>query len=311
MITIRKQAGNEIIRTAILERDSWLHVIAPDRLEIESLEREYGIPVDVIQDVLDPNERSRHEREDGLTILIVRVPIPTFENEDTPFTTIPLGIILTDSLVITVCAREPEFLQEVADGRVRGIRLSDRHRFVLTLFNRFTNRFLRYLKEIHQQTGVLEQKLQRSVRNTQLVRLLAMEKSLVYFTTSLKGNELLMDKLVRIMFKDLSEEDQDLLDDVLIDTKQAIEMANIYSNILSGMMDAFASVISNNLNTVMKRLTMISIILMIPTLFASIYGMNIGLPFQHSPMAFAGVMGVSVVVALLGSLGFLAANSVK
>ena len=164
--------------------------------------------------------------------------------------------------------------------------------------------YLKYLKETNRQSSAIEKDLQKSVRNNELIRLLTIEKSLVYFTTSLRANGLLIDKLQKRNVFRQTEDITDLLEDVITENQQAIEMANVYSNILSGMMDAFASVISNNLNVVMKRLTMISIILMIPTLFASIYGMNIDLPWQNSPLAFTGIIGVSIVAAGLGILLF-------
>ena len=304
MITLWKQNGKGLVKAAVLEPDSWVHVTDPTPDEIQRLVREFQIQPEVISDILDPNERSRSEREDDYTLIIVRVPV--YEpGKQIPYSTIPLGIILSDELIITVCMKEIPLIQDLMENRIRNFHLFNKRTFVLQIFLRSAVYFLRYLKEINQQTSQIELDLQKSVRNNELIRLLEIEKSLVYFTTSLKGNALLLEKLSRMNFIGRDETETDLLEDALTENRQAIEMTNIYSNILSGMMDAFASVISNNLNVVMKRLTSISIILMIPTLLASIYGMNIPLPFQHSPFAFAGILASSAVLALIGAMLFL------
>jgi magnesium transporter len=310
MIKIWKQSGKGLVESAILERKCWLQVTSPTALEIESLQREYGIEPDVIPDILDIDERSRCEREDSYYLIITRVPIRS-EQQQIPYHTIPFGIILTDEIVITVSVREPDFLLHFIEHPPKNIDAGNHNLFVLRLLQRAAAFYLRYLKDIHRKTGGIEKELQRSIKNSELVNLLDFEKSLVYFTTSLKSNELLLDKLKKTRMKNMSEFESDLFDDVVTESKQAIEMANIYSNILSGMRNAFASVISNNLNSVMKRLTMISITLMIPTLFASLYGMNISLPFQTSPFTFMGIVGVSLVSAIVGTVFFAKTGSFK
>ncbi|MBN1835564.1 MAG: magnesium transporter CorA family protein [Spirochaetales bacterium] len=314
MITILKQVEREIRRTAILEPNGWVHVTAPSQLEIRSLQQEYNVPLDVIQDILDPDEQSRSEKDDGYHLIIVRVPVgahpgadasPEPPNEDIPYVTMPMGILLLPEVVITICARESELFRDLLENRVKNLSLGNRPGFVLKVLQRAAFLFLRYLKDLNRRTTALERELQRSVKNNELIRLLNLEKSLVYFTTSLKSNELLVEKLQKALFVRLDEAGTDLLEDVLIESRQAIEMANIYSNILSGMMDAFASVISNNLNVVMKRLTSISLILMIPTLVASLYGMNVSLPFQGAWWAFLGVVGVSAGLSVMSVFAFL------
>lgn len=292
------------MQSAILERGSWLQVVDPTPLEITSLEREYGVEPETIHDILDVDERSRSEREESHSIIIYRVPTYSADAR-VRYHTIPIGIILVEGLTITVSGGEPEFIKRIQERPIRGFHLADQVSFVLHMFQQAAATYLRYLKEINRKSSVVERDLQRSIRNTELVNLLDMEKSLVYFTTSLKTNELLIDKLRKTWWKVLGEAEGDLLEDVITENRQAIEMTNIYSNILSGMMDAFASVISNNLNTVMKRLTMISIALMIPTLFASLYGMNLShLPFSRSPIAFVGIVAISVVASILGTVFF-------
>ena len=311
MIKIWKQNDVSIVQSAILERGSWLQVIDPTPLEIASLEREYGVYPVEIKDILDVVERSRSVREADHSLIIYRVPTHS-AHARVQYHTIPIGIILVEGLTITISAGEPEFLKKIQGNPIRGFSLANQVSFVLHLFQQAAAMYLRYLKEINRKSSEVERDLQRSIRNNELVNLLDMEKSLVFFTTSLKSNELLIDKLRKTWWKALDETEVDLLEDVITENRQAIEMANIYSNILSGMMDAFASVISNNLNTVMKRLTMISIALMIPTLFASLYGMNLShLPFSRSPLAFLGIVVVSVLASILGALFFAKSGRFK
>jgi magnesium transporter len=316
LITILKQTDREIRRTAILERNGWIHVTAPTEFELQSLSREYKVPLDLLQDILDPDELSRSEREEEFQLIILRIPVGAREgaapasgaeppNDDIPYVTMPMGILLLPEVVISVCARESELSRDLLENRVKNVRLADRPGLVLKILQRTAALFLRYLKDLNRRSSGLERELQRSVKNTELVRLLNLEKSLVYFTTSLKSNELLVDKLRKTVFHGLDEAGMDLLEDVLIESRQAIEMANIYSNILSGMMDAFASVISNNLNVVMKRLTSISLILMIPTLIASLYGMNVALPYQHTWWAFLAIVALSGVLSVVSVFVFL------
>ncbi|HUX11538.1 MAG TPA: magnesium transporter CorA family protein [Spirochaetia bacterium] len=304
MITMWKQDGKGLVRTGILERNCWIQVTAPTPLEIETIQREYHIEPDVITDILDMDERSRSERGDDYLLLIVRVPIHDASAE-VPYQTMPLGIILVSDLIITISVREADVLRDFTQNRIRNIDVRNRPSFIMNMFLRLAVHFLGHLKDINRQSGSVEFELQKSIRNNELIRLLSLEKSLVFFTTSLKSNELLIEKVQKTGLVRLSEDEMDLLEDVMTENKQAIEMANIYSNILSGMMDAFASVISNNLNVVMKRLTTISIVLMIPTLIASVYGMNVGLPFQHSPFAFLGVMILSVAASAFGTWFFV------
>jgi magnesium transporter len=311
MIAIWKQNQDKLKRSAILEPNCWLQITAPTELEKKSLVREYGIGLDVIRDILDVDERSRFEREETYHLIIFRVPV-TSAGTPVPYHTVPIGIVLSRELVITICGSEPECLKHLQSPSVGEYSLYRPLSFVLRLFLGAAATYLRHLKDINRRTTCVEKDLQKSIRNNELIRLLDMEKALVFFTTSLKSNELVIEKMQKSVWKTLNDSEVDLLEDVITENKQAVEMANIYSNILSGMMDAFASVISNNLNAVMKRLTMISISLMIPTLFASLYGMNIkGLPFAKSPFSFIGIVGISVISAGIGALFFARAGKVR
>ena len=261
--------------------------------------------MDFLTDSLDADERSRIETENDAILIVIRVPKVTENGSEVPYSTMPIGIIMKKDYVLTVCALDFTEILDLSNRRLKYFASENRIHFILNIFLKASLLYLKYLKEINKRTAEVEMELQRSMKNEALIKLLNIEKSLVFFTTSLRSNELMMERLVKIRSLDLNADDQDLLEDVIIDNRQAIEMANIYSNILSGMMDAFASVISNNLTIVMKFLTSVTIILMIPTLIASIYGMNVELPFQHSSHAFFITLGISSSLSAVGVLIFL------
>lgn len=305
MIKILRWSENRFILSDKIERYCLINVIGPEKDELEKLADELLIPFDFLTDPLDIDERARIETENGFLLIVLRLP-KYHENSDIPFTTFPAGIILTkDDTIVIISSSDVTEILDMSNGRTKGIADGKRSGVVLHIFLKTALLYLRYLKEINIRTGEIEKELQKSLKNEELIRLLNIEKSLVFFTTSLKSNDLMMERLMKTELLKLTPDDRDRLEDVLIDNRQAIEMANIYSNILSGMMDAFASVISNNLNVVMKILTSMTIILMIPTLTASIYGMNIELPFQHLSHAFYIVTGISFCVSLLCVLIFI------
>jgi magnesium transporter len=244
------------------------------------------------------DERARTEREDGALFIVLRIPHFQGQMADIPYITIPLGIIITDKFIVTVCKRDNEILQEFASGRVKSLSVGKRNRFLLRLFLTSANKYLHYLREITKEVDILEDKLQLSTRNREVLELLKHQKSLTYFTTALKSNELMMERLQRSGLFKTYPDDEDLLEDVLTENQQAIEMTNIASNILSSMMDAFASIISNNLNGIMKFLASITILVSIPTLITSLYGMNIDLPFQTHPLAFLMTLALVVLVTV-------------
>jgi len=305
MIEILKSSQNEFSRLGQIEKDSWVNVSNPDAEELKKLSADLNIPLDFLTDSLDVDERSRVEIEDNAILIVLRVPKYDTENSDIPYSTIPVGIAITRDLLTTICRSDIIEVLDLHNGKSKNNSIENRNRFVLHLLHRAAFFYLKHLKEINRKTNEVEIELQKATKNEELIKLLNIEKSLVYFTTSLRSNELMMERLQRIKAFELNEDDQEFLEDVMIDNKQAIEMTNIYSNILSGMMDAFASVISNNLNIVMKFLTSVTIILMIPTLIASIYGMNVELPFQHSSHAFFITIGISFALSSIGVLIFL------
>ncbi len=308
MIEIYTKSDGILKKVNEISAGCWINVANPTPDEIDELVNRFDIPRDFLTDALDPDERARTETEGGVALIMLRVPEPS-GREDIPFITLPVGIILIEGIILTICARE----NLVAEKFIRTMRVNDfscdnRKRIILSIFQKTALLYLNYLKEISRKTSEIEEQLHESMRNEELIRLLSLEKSLIYFTTSLRSNELMMERLQKTKILHFTPEDDDILQDAIIDNKQAIETANIYSNILSGMMDAFASIISNNLNIVMKFLTSITIILMLPTLVASVYGMNIKLPFQDSPHAFAITMGVSLVLTVIGVWIFIKRN---
>lgn len=284
MITYYKTCSNALTITDEPQIGSWISVVEPTQEEIEKLIDEFGLDTGFVKSSLDEEESSRVEIEDNQTLIIVDTPYAETQTENTIlYYTLPIGIIITESYVFTISSKDNPVLTDLSSGVVKGLQTNLKTRFVLQLLLRITARFLQCLRQIEKISSALEQQLHGSMQNRELIQLLGLEKSLVYFTTSLKADDVTLEKILRGRVIKLYEEDQDLLEDVLIEVKQAIEMANIYSGILSGMMDAFASVTSNNLNMVMWRLTTITIIMAIPTMIYSFYGMNTtGLPVAHT-----------------------------
>lgn len=296
MIQFYKNINNMLTSIDKIEEGCWVNVTAPTESEIMQLVSEYGLDQGFVHSSLDEEESARIENEDDQVLLIFDYPVADKTEKATQYLTMPMGIILTDTNVFTICLRENVVLDEIAKGVVRNVQTHMKTRFVFTVLFRIASRYLQYLKQIDKMSNYVEKQLHKSLKNKELIQLLGLGKSLVYFSTSLKSNESALEKLLRGRIIKLYEEDQDLLEDVLIEIKQAIEMSHIYSSILSGTMDAFASVISNNLNIVMKTLTIITILMAIPTIVYSFYGMNVeGLPFTGNPM-FALLLSVVVTV---------------
>lgn len=299
MIKIFKTFGG-YIEIPKVEKGCWINVNYPSQEEILRITEEFQLPADTINDILDADERSRVEFEDDWTLIIMRIPVESLNN-GVPYFTVPLGIFLTENFTLTLCMQNNEILpiEITSPFREQYQQITDSYNFILRLFLRSGNTYLKYLKQINQQTNAIEQDLEKSVKNKELNKLLKMEKCLVYFVTSIKANEIVLTRL-RISNKITSEINEDLLEDAIIENKQALELAQIYSDIQSGMMDAFASVISNNLNVVMKQLTIITILLMIPTLIASLFGMNVPNAMENSTLAFPAILITSIILPVLG-----------
>ena len=288
------------------QQDCWISLINPTEAEMSEILANFDIDADNLRAALDEEERSRIEVEDNYTMMIINIPAVEDRGEkDQWYDTIPLSFIMLKDMIITVCLEETPILDAFMNGRVRDFDTHMRTRFILQLLYKNSLLFLQYLHEIDKKSDVLEDKLQGSTQNRELAALLKLEKSLVYFTTALSSNELVLEKLLKNENIKKYEDDMDFLEDVIVENKQAIEMTNIYSGILSGMMDAFASVISNNLNMVMKFLTVLTTVMAIPTMIFSAYGMNTalsGMPFTTSQYGFIIVIAFSLVVSLIVAL---------
>ncbi|MDM5330511.1 magnesium transporter CorA family protein [Neobacillus sp. CF12] len=306
MLEIYKSTETKVLEQVDnISKGCWVNMYAPTEEEINKVASEANIYVDFIRDALDDEERPRIEREDGQVYIIVDYPYITHDDAGFPiYETIPIGIVLTDECIITVSLKDTPILEVFKNNKIKEFFTFKKNRFALQILAIITSYYLRYLKQINKRTNEIERELHQSMKNKELYAFLALEKSLVYFTTSLKSNKVVLDKILRFSYIKMYEEDKDLLEDVMIEKIQAIEMAETYSSILSGMMDAFASIISNNVNIVMKFLTSFTIILSFPTIVFSFYGMNVDLPFQNSPHAFWISITVACVLSTLTALIF-------
>lgn len=282
----------------------WVNLVDPTEEELEKVVTELNIVPDFVKDPLDSEEKARIEIDEGQTLIIVDTPIITVEDDSVLYETIPLGIIVTEDHVVTICLKRNPVLRDFEKSRIKTFFTFKRTRFVFQLLFRMATYYLRYLKQINKQTDQIEAQLHKSLKNQELFALLNIQKSLVYFTTSLKSNEVVLDKILKGNFLKMYEEDQDILEDVIIENKQAIEMANTYISILGGMMDAFASVISNNLNIVMKLLTSITIVIAIPTMISSFWGMNVPVPMKENPIGFPIILGITVILSSITAFIF-------
>ena len=283
MIEMYKTVDNQVKQLEKFEDGAWLNVTSPTTEDIQELKDNFNIETTYLTAVTDEEERSRIEVNDDGQMLVV-IDIPSIEKQGDLFiySTVPLSIILLQNAIITVCSEENSVINDFSSGRIKGFYTNFKNRFVLQILYRVAYTFVRYLRHIDKITDRVEKQLYKSLGNEELLDLLALEKSMVYFSTSLKSNELVLEKMLKMEYLKQYPDDMELLEDVIIENKQAIEMTNIFTGILSGTMDTFASIISNNVNNVMKFLTSVTILITIPTLVSSIYGMNIELPFQHS-----------------------------
>lgn len=273
----------------------WVNLVNPNEDEINNVSKALNVEVDFLKAALDEEERARIESDNGQTLIIVDIPIVEKEGEMNVYTTIPLGIIILKHIIITVCLKEDTLLSDFINNKVKTFFTQYKARFVLQILFKNATRYLQYLKHIDKTSSRIEQDLHKSMKNKELILMLKLEKSLVYFSTALKSNEVVLEKLMKYEYIKNYPEDTELLEDVIIENKQAIEMATIYSNILSGTMDAFASVISNNLNIVMKVLTSVTIVMAIPTMVSSFFGMNVDIPLT-SPHSFWLILTMSALL---------------
>ncbi len=303
MLNSYVKENNQLVEIETPRKGAWVNIYPPFNLDnLKQLSEELDVPLDFLTDSLDLDERSRFDEEDGVKLIVLNSPIrnKNLVEDDAPYVTIPIGIILTKDYLITISAYPTEVLDSFLNRKVMNFDPSNKGNFVIDIFDKIVFYFMRYLKDLNRKRNQFEDQLEDSMRNEDLIKMSNIQNSLVYFNTAIRANELLVSKLRRVDFLDLeTERDRDLLEDVMIDNSQALEMSVIYTNILNSTMDTFASMISNNLNNVMKRLTSITIILMFPTLIASFYGMNVALPFEDGKYTFLGIFLFSVIISIV------------
>ena len=284
------------------KKGSWINLVNPSENEIKKVCENINIQEDFIRDALDYEEKARIDQEDddNTTLFVVDVPIIEKSDDNDIYTTMPLGmIVVRDDFFVTISLKKNKVIDDFEKKKIKNFQTYKKTRFIFQILYLNSSYYLDYLKKINKETEIAEYILKNSMKNKELLKLLSLEKGLVYFTTSLKSNELVMEKTMRGKIVKLYEEDEEILEDAIIENRQAIEMAQIYRDILNGTMDAYASIISNNLNGVMKFLTSITIILAVPTMISSFWGMNVELPFQHNAMGFAIMIFIAVITTLL------------
>lgn len=285
-----------------LEKGSWINCSAPSEEELNCLTELTGIPVDSLQTALDREERSHVEMEDDYIFVVVNTPVVL---ETDAYDALPLGIFITRQYFVTVCLERNMVVSKFLSNSIASFQTYKKTRFLFQILSQASSTFLYYLQQIYKKTDVIENQVRKSLQNKELFRLLELQKSLTYFNFALHANENVMERLMRLRNSPLHsllkmyEEDEDLLEDVIIENKQALEMAEIYTNILMSMMDSFSSIISNRLSQIMKFLTSVTIILAIPTLIFSLWGINVPVPFADSPFGFYEVIGIGALVTLL------------
>lgn len=301
MLTIHKTVGGRMTQLEEIQDGCWINLVKPTEAELNRVMTTLDVDAGFLRAALDEEETSHIDTEEGQTLIII--DMPWVEEQGTiSYSTLPLGIIVAQSHIITVCLHESPILKVFQEGQVRHAKTHKRTSFIFYMLLQVAKQYLQYLKQIDKLYSAMERQLYKSQRNKELIKILELEKSLVYFSTSLKANEVTLEKILRGRIITLYEEDQDLLEDVLIEVRQAIEMANIYSTIISGMLGAFASVISNNLNVTMKVLTSLTILLTIPNIVFGFYGMNVvGLPldqFWWFPLVVGGLITFIAMILL-------------
>lgn len=299
MLEIFKTVNNTVERLDEIEIGCWINLVDPTRDELDLVQEQTEVDPDFLRAALDEEETSRQETENGQTLVLVDIPIVAPPDENSVYTTIPLGLVSMKNYFITVCLEDDIFLEDFKNNRVKDFFTQFKTRFILQILYRNATKYLQYLRQIAKASNRLEEVMFESQTNQSLIDLLRLEKSLVYFSTSLRGNGALLERMIRNPNIKNYPEDEDLLEDVIVENRQAIEMANIYSTILQSSTEAFASIISNNQNSVMKMLTSVTLVMVVPQLIASLYGMNVALPGADIPHAFWYLLLASVVLCVI------------
>ncbi|MEG1066116.1 MAG: magnesium transporter CorA family protein [Erysipelotrichaceae bacterium] len=300
MLNIYKTINNKVVEIKAFEKNCWISLMKPTPEEIAKVQILTNVEKDLLTAALDDEETSRIDIDDQQTLLIIDVPYCEGEVGSIHYETIPLGIITSDSYVISVCLKEIQILDDFRSGNKKDVHINFKTRFILQILYSIATRYLLFLRSIDRSTRIVEKKLRETMSNSELLQLLDYQKSLVFLSTSLKGNEATIARIQKGKVYQLYEEDLDLLDDVLIEFRQAIEMSGVYSNILTGEMNAFASIISNNVSIVMKTLTIVTILLAIPTMISGFYGMNVpNLPIPDFYFTILISIALTVIIAFI------------
>lgn len=295
MLRFYKNVDGILVEAQKIEPHTWIDACNPTPEELHTLARYFKLEAEIITDPLDVDERARCETDEDYNMIIYR--IPTYEENEQKgyrqYSTIPLGIVLVGDCMITICRKDTNIIHALFRQKNKHLFTKRVPYLILQIFWQTSLTYLRDLKDINTNTAIVQDKLQKSMSNKHLFGMMAQEKTLVYFTTSLRSNDFMLDRLKRMAFfrKDMTEEEEDLLEDVIVENRQALETAKIYNDILTGMMDAYASVINNNVNTILKRFASISLVIAWATLIFSLYGMNTKIPFASSDSVI-GIIGI-------------------
>lgn len=299
MIRYYKTIDNKLEKLNSFESGCWINLVEPNQSEINEIVTLLNIDAESVKAALDEEERSRIDVEDNHTLILIDIPVDESDSDSSHYSTIPVGIILANNAIITVCTAQTKILNDFIVGHIKNFYTYKKTRFILQILHKNASYYLYYLRRINRMTTIIEREVSKSMKNKELLQLLELEKSLVYFSTSLKAIELVLNKMVRTTSIKRYPDDEDLLEDVIIENKQALEMATIYGDILSRIMDAFSAIISNNQNNVMQFLTSITLITTIPTIVSGFFGMNVGgIPYANDIHGFRMVMLITTLICL-------------
>ncbi|MDR0697011.1 MAG: magnesium transporter CorA family protein [Christensenellaceae bacterium] len=304
---------NEIGVTTLVDidfKDKWIHLTNPTDREIELIMRATGAPEDMLKAALDDEERARIESDDGFTLTLFDIPVIEEESTYFSYNTMPLGHVSGNGALITVCLKENSIIHTFMNGRVKNCDISNKARFLFQLLYSSHVKFLQYLRQIDKSSQRIQTELHKSTKNKELIQLLDIKNSLVYFATSLRANNIILDRVSKYI-KEINDEDQELLEDAKIENRQALDMCTIYREILSGTAETYATVISNNLNIIMRVLTSLTVLISVPTLVASFWGMNTGVPFQGKQWGFWVVVVFSAIATIVSGYFLKKANDIS
>lgn len=300
MIRYYKTIDNKLEKLNSFENGCWINLVEPNQSEINDIVTLLNIDAESVKAALDEEERSRIDVEDNHTLILIDIPVDESDSNASHYSTIPLGIIIVNNVIVTVCTAQTKILNDFIVGHIKDFYTYKKTRFILQILHKNASYYLYYLRRINRMTTIIEKEVSKSMKNKELIQLLELEKSLVYFSTSLKAIELVLNKMVRTTSIKKYPDDEDLLEDVIIENKQALEMATIYGDILSRIMDAFSAIISNNQNNVMQFLTSVTLIFSIPTIISGFFGMNVGgIPYANDSSGFWIVMLITTLICLL------------